>query len=153
MTNSVFHPGERLAQSHAGIVRDTAPIRPFLPPQHRDFFESLALLPIATVPPGGAPIATFLTGPSGRKIAAKPDLPTPDDQGKAVRLHPTFLIQPQAITHRAGLRRPQILGELPLEKIEGILPLHPEPSRRRLQPVPEPVFRQIFCNWISMHLN
>ncbi len=85
MTNSVFHPGERLAQSHAGIVRDTAPIRPFLPPQHRDFFESLALLPIATVPPGGAPIATFLTGPRG--FISSPDantlhisaLPAPDD--------------------------------------------------------------------------
>jgi uncharacterized protein len=65
MADSVFHPGERLAQSMAGFELHGAPIRDWMPQQHRAFFESLPIL-FASVPDAqGWPVATVLTGPAG----------------------------------------------------------------------------------------
>ena len=65
MTDTVFHPGEHAAQAHAGAIRATAPIRAWMPDQHRAFFGLLPFLPVATAGAGGAPIATILTGSPG----------------------------------------------------------------------------------------
>ncbi len=66
-----FHRGEIAAQSRAGFDTGIAPIRDFMPDQHRAFFALLPMLPLATLDDAGAPIATLLTGPPG--FIASPD--------------------------------------------------------------------------------
>jgi uncharacterized protein len=82
MTQTLFHPGEQAAQALAGVASLNAAIRDWMPDQHRAFFGLLPFLPIATVDPSGAPVATILTGPPGfihspdpntLRIAATPD--------------------------------------------------------------------------------
>lgn len=69
---SPFHAGERRAQALSGWgLQRPAPIRAFLPEQHRAFFPLLPFLPVATLDGDGAPIATVLEGPEG--FVASPD--------------------------------------------------------------------------------
>lgn len=60
-----FHAGEREAQRRAGVSLDGAPIRDFMPDQHRAFFSLLPFLPAASVGEDGFPAATVLTGRPG----------------------------------------------------------------------------------------
>lgn len=60
-----FHRGELAAQAHAGVATGVAPIRDFMPDQHRAFFALLPMLPLATLDEAGAPMATILTGSPG----------------------------------------------------------------------------------------
>ncbi|BAE50077.1 pyridoxamine 5'-phosphate oxidase family protein [Paramagnetospirillum magneticum] len=65
MELSPFHAGEREAQRRAGFGQVSAPIRDFMPDQHRAFFSLLPFLPLASVDEDGFPVATVLTGPPG----------------------------------------------------------------------------------------
>jgi predicted pyridoxine 5'-phosphate oxidase superfamily flavin-nucleotide-binding protein len=70
-----FNADERAAQLRAGIrMGRTAPIRPFMPEQHRAFFSLLQYLFIATPDAEGWPMATVLTGPPG--FVTAPDATT-----------------------------------------------------------------------------
>jgi len=60
-----FHRGEVAAQNRAGFGTGQAPIRDFMPEQHRAFFGLLPLLPLATLDAAGAPVATLLAGLPG----------------------------------------------------------------------------------------
>jgi predicted pyridoxine 5'-phosphate oxidase superfamily flavin-nucleotide-binding protein len=66
-----FHRGEVAAQERAGFGGGIAPIRDFMPDQHRQFFAMLPMLPLATLDDRGAPTATILNGPPG--FIASPD--------------------------------------------------------------------------------
>jgi predicted pyridoxine 5'-phosphate oxidase superfamily flavin-nucleotide-binding protein len=87
-----FHPGERAAQRLAGVERQGAAIRSYMPDQHRRFFAGLACLPAALAGEDG-PRATLLEGPPG--FIASPDATTlaiaarpPSDDPFAAALHP-----------------------------------------------------------------
>ncbi len=60
-----FHRGEVAAQHRAGFRGGVAPIRDFMPDQHRHFFALLPMLPLSTLDAAGAPIATMLAGLPG----------------------------------------------------------------------------------------
>lgn len=60
-----FHAGEREAQRRAGLAIAHAPLRAFMPDQHRLFFAHLPYLFVATLDAEGAPIATVLDGDPG----------------------------------------------------------------------------------------
>lgn len=60
-----FHRGEIAAQHRAGFRTGQAPIRDFMPDQHRQFFSLIPMLPLATLDSQGAPIGTILTGLPG----------------------------------------------------------------------------------------
>ena len=60
-----FHPGEIEAQTRAGFVMHSAPIRPFLTDQHRNFFAQLPIVFATLADPVGWPVATALTGAPG----------------------------------------------------------------------------------------
>jgi predicted pyridoxine 5'-phosphate oxidase superfamily flavin-nucleotide-binding protein len=60
-----FHPGERLVQERAAVRVPGAPIRDFMPDQHRDFFAGLPALFVGVAGHDGAPVATALAGPPG----------------------------------------------------------------------------------------
>lgn len=60
-----FHRGEIAAQARAGFRTGQAPIRDVMPDQHRAFFALLPMLPLATLDPAGAPVATLLAGLPG----------------------------------------------------------------------------------------
>ena len=68
-TANPFHQGEIQAQTRAGKVDvpDWASgfIRPFMPDQHRDFFEQLPFLVLAGADAEGWPWVTLLDGPDG----------------------------------------------------------------------------------------
>ncbi|MBN8892273.1 MAG: pyridoxamine 5'-phosphate oxidase [Rhodospirillales bacterium 70-18] len=66
-----FHEGERAAQLLAGVVRQGAPIRPYMPAQHREFFAGLSYLPAAVLDAQAGPVATLLSGAPG--FVASPD--------------------------------------------------------------------------------
>jgi uncharacterized protein len=81
-----FHAGEVLAQAFAGVRMENAPIRDFMPEQHRQFFPLLPFLPLAVSDPAGRLAATVLTGQPGfvsspdprlLRIAALPDASDP----------------------------------------------------------------------------
>lgn len=83
-----FHPGELLVQARAGVHLPGAPIRDFMPDQHRLFFAGLPALFVGVAGPDGAPIATALAGSPGfigspdanlLAIAALPDQSDPAD--------------------------------------------------------------------------
>lgn len=76
-----FHPGEHAAQRLADVHISGAPIRGFMPDQHRDFFALLPFLPIATRDDSGAPIATILTGLPGFVVS-------PDSGTLRIMAHP-----------------------------------------------------------------
>lgn len=60
-----FHRDELAAQALAGERVGRAPIRPFMPDQHRDFFPLLPYLFVATADEQGWPVASLLTGAPG----------------------------------------------------------------------------------------
>ncbi|MDR3538337.1 MAG: pyridoxamine 5'-phosphate oxidase family protein [Acetobacteraceae bacterium] len=85
-TSGPFHAGERTAQAYAGVRLAGAPIRDFLPEQHRRFFPLLPFLPVALAGGDGWPAATILTGAPGfvsspdphrLHVAAHPDAADP----------------------------------------------------------------------------
>ncbi|WP_417685819.1 pyridoxamine 5'-phosphate oxidase family protein [Roseibium sp.] len=68
--SSIFHEGEVAAQNRAGVTADRrarveAFIRPFMPEQHREFFESLPVLFLGLIDERGRPWATPVVGTSG----------------------------------------------------------------------------------------
>ena len=73
LVTSPFHIGEIAAQRRAFGDRAprSAPIRDFLPDQHRSFFALLRYVFIATREPGGRLLATMLEGPPG--FVSSPD--------------------------------------------------------------------------------
>ena len=66
-----FNADEQAAQALAGVRTGRAPIRPFMPEQHRAFFPLLPYLFTATPDANGWPMASVLTGPRG--FIASPD--------------------------------------------------------------------------------
>ena len=66
-----FNADEQAAQTLAGYRMGRAPVRPFLPEQHREFFGLLPYLFTATPDAQGWPMATVLTGSPG--FVASPD--------------------------------------------------------------------------------
>ena len=72
--SNVFHPGEVAVQSRAGFVLPGAPIRDFMPDQHRAFFAALPVLFVAVGDERGAPLATVLPGRPG--FIGSPDATT-----------------------------------------------------------------------------
>ncbi|GIL39700.1 pyridoxamine 5'-phosphate oxidase family protein [Roseiterribacter gracilis] len=68
---SPFHAGEIEAQLRAGVQLRGAPIRDFMPDQHRAFFAMLPFVVIATNDAAGWPVASTLAGPQG--FIASPD--------------------------------------------------------------------------------
>ena len=60
-----FHADEVAAQTLAGGGLRRAPIRPYLPEQHREFFPLLPYLFSATLDGRGWPMASVLSGPYG----------------------------------------------------------------------------------------
>jgi hypothetical protein len=88
-----FHADELAAQALAGKGAGRAPIRPFMPEQHREFFSLLPYLFTATLDERGWPVASVLTGPYGfvtspdpttLRIAARPRLDDPAASGFTV---------------------------------------------------------------------
>ncbi len=70
-----FNADERAAQRRAGIQTGrTAPIRPYMPEQHRAFFALLPYLFTATPDAAGWPMASVLTGAPG--FVTSPDATT-----------------------------------------------------------------------------
>jgi uncharacterized protein len=65
MEPAPFHSGERDAQSRAGFTVERAPIRNFMPNQHRAFFAARPFLLIAGMADDGALAATVLAGLPG----------------------------------------------------------------------------------------
>ena len=74
MDTNPFHEGERAAQARAGVQLHGAPIRDFMPDQHRVFFAHLPILFAATADAAGWPVATALAGPPG--FVSSPDART-----------------------------------------------------------------------------
>lgn len=72
---SPFHEGERLVQEKLGAAGIEAfarkMIRPFMPDQHRHFFEAQPFLVVAARDASGRPWATLLEGPEG--FVSSPD--------------------------------------------------------------------------------
>lgn len=60
-----FHRGELEAQRRAGVVGNGGAIRPFMPDQHRLFFEQQPFVLLATLDGDGAPRASVLHGAPG----------------------------------------------------------------------------------------
>lgn len=65
-----LHEGEEAVQSRVGVREEVKPwapkvIRPFMPDQHREFFEQLPFLVVAARDSAGRPWATLLSGPPG----------------------------------------------------------------------------------------
>ncbi len=60
-----FHSGEREAQRLAGFQIDRAPIRDYMPDQHRAFFAAQPILLVAGMAADGALAATVLMGAPG----------------------------------------------------------------------------------------
>lgn len=67
---SPFHDGERALQARVGARDDMERfgrrvIRPYMPRQHRDFYEQLPFIVVGSVDPGGRPWASLLFGQPG----------------------------------------------------------------------------------------
>ncbi len=93
MDTDPFHLGEREAQALAGVQLPGAPIRSFMPDQHRVFFAQLPLLLTGIADKAGWPVATALAGlpgfvsspdPRVLHIATVPDLADPATSGLRV---------------------------------------------------------------------
>lgn len=68
-----FHAGERVAQRLAGFDIDSAPIRDFMPDQHRTFFATLPFLLVGAMAEDASLQATILTGPPGFMRSPDPE--------------------------------------------------------------------------------
>jgi len=67
---SVLHEGEKALHDHLGITQQMEDvggrmIRPFMPDQHRDFFQNLPFIVAGSVDNQGDAWATLLTGRPG----------------------------------------------------------------------------------------
>ena len=71
MDTNPFHSGERDAQARAGVEVRGAPIRDWMPDQHRLFFARLPVLFAAVPNEKGWPVATALAGAPG--FVSSPD--------------------------------------------------------------------------------
>lgn len=84
-----FHRDELAAQTLAGQGARTAPIRPYMPEQHRDFFALLPYLFVATADEQGWPVASVLAGAPGfvhapdRQTLRIASVPAPGDPAAA----------------------------------------------------------------------
>jgi len=67
-----FHPGELEAQRLAGAAPGAAPIRSFMPEQHRAFFPLLRFVCLAVPDAGGWPLATLVEGTPGFASSPSP---------------------------------------------------------------------------------
>lgn len=85
-----FHAGEREAQARAGVQLRGAPIRDWMPDQHRAFLAQLPILFAAVADGAGWPVATALAGrpgfvsspdPRTLRVAALPDPADPAAAG------------------------------------------------------------------------
>jgi predicted pyridoxine 5'-phosphate oxidase superfamily flavin-nucleotide-binding protein len=74
MIEPQFHPGERAAQTQAGVAPRGSAIRNRMPDQHRVFFAALSFVVVATNDDAGWPLGAILTGPPG--FVASPDAET-----------------------------------------------------------------------------
>jgi uncharacterized protein len=72
MGEGPFHRDELTAQARAKVHPYAAGIRPFMPDQHRQFFEQLPYLFVSVPDENGWPLATILTGPPGFVHAPSP---------------------------------------------------------------------------------
>ena len=68
--DATFHPGERVAQQHAGVFEKMAAIGPrvirdYMPDQHREFFEQLPFILVGSRDKSGQPWASILVGEPG----------------------------------------------------------------------------------------
>lgn len=77
MDPSAFHPGELAVQARMGVHDEVASrasrvVRPFMPDQHRRFYEALPFLVAAARDVEGRPWATLLTGSPGFVRAPDP---------------------------------------------------------------------------------
>ncbi|WP_406855261.1 pyridoxamine 5'-phosphate oxidase family protein [Alsobacter sp. KACC 23698] len=85
-----FHVGEIEAQRLAGVGVAHAPLRPFMPDQHRLFFAQLPYVFLATLDADGAPAATMLDGEPGFLSSPSPTSlllrPRADDRDLVRRL-------------------------------------------------------------------
>lgn len=76
VTPSVFHAGEQAIQRRNGLLDRMAQfgrmaIRPYMPDQHRQFFEQLPFVVLGSVDPDGWPWASILAG--GKGFLSSPD--------------------------------------------------------------------------------
>lgn len=71
---SPFHGGEHEAQARAGVQVHGAPIRDWMPDQHRLFFAQLPILFAAVADEAGWPVATAIVGSPG--FVSSPDART-----------------------------------------------------------------------------
>lgn len=83
---SPFHEGEQQVQSRVGVRADIEPwarkvVRPYLPDQHRAFYEALPFLVAAARDDHGRPWATLLAGGPGF-------IESPDESTLAIRSGP-----------------------------------------------------------------
>lgn len=74
--DGVFHPGELAVQTRAGVRERVSRgggrmIRPFMPDQHREFFELLPTLFVGSLDEAGRPWASVVAGPPG--FVSSPD--------------------------------------------------------------------------------
>lgn len=79
LLTSPFHEGEKIAQAKLGVVEQMEKfgarvIRPFMPDQHRAFFEQLPVLFAGHVDGKGWPWATILAGKPGFASSPEPSL-------------------------------------------------------------------------------
>lgn len=100
-----FHTGEIEAQRLAGARASHAPLRSFMPEQHRVFYGQLSYVLLATLDETGAPQATMLDGAPGFLHSPTPTSlvvrPRPD-KGDAVRR----LLRPGAQVGLLGIELP-----------------------------------------------
>jgi uncharacterized protein len=87
---NAFHAGEVEAQRLAGVAVAHAPLRPFMPDQHRQFFAQLPYVFLATLDADRAPAATMLDGEPGFLASPTPTSlllrPRADDRDPVRRL-------------------------------------------------------------------
>lgn len=95
MDDSAFHEGEQAMQALCGVrerveAAGRLVIRDHMPDQHRELFERLPTLLVATLDDGGQPWATMLAGPPGfvqtpdmriMRVHARPDIDDPVGRG------------------------------------------------------------------------
>lgn len=135
----IWHEGERFLQQRLGMAERMAEVGPrivrdFMPDQHRDFYEQLPFIVMASVDGAGDAWATIVEGQSGF-IAS----PTPTALDIAARLDADDPAQ-------AGLHDGAAVGLLGIElhtrrrnRMNGVATITPRRAARRCRPE----FRQL----------